>query len=1162
MKLLNSSNTLWEIGNPTSKNLDFHKHAFSQNDAHPIFVVGESNPHTDWPFLHPGPLNASTNFRELSASVRFNLAINPTTVGYVLELEAREVSGPCPDLRITINGQAGFFFPAPIRNNRSHGPTVPSPTAGLISRTLRIPKDLVKEGDNEITFTTVCARSIENEELKPSMRPDLGWLFGSALGWERLAFIDISEEDHLPAERIKVELSPLYIENSHGSTDEIVEIVVENMSERSMFEASLHVGDYFNEIKYEELKHRFGDFRFQERIPESKGLQKVMVEIKSDHELLKFSDDLTPARQWTVHLIPHVHLDIGYTDVQAKVIEVHNRNIDKVLDILKVRSDYAFSIDGSFSVETYLNSRDQRRGRELIDALQKGQVSVNAIWALIFSGIPGLEDFYRSLYFAAELRTKHGIPIEYANLTDVPSYSASVPSILVHSGIDTFVGISNHTRGGNADSDVLHLISPVKWTGFDGSSVLAYFSDHYSQLRLVCGDPPTIAGVAQGLVTFLRRYEREDYLPNHFPLVGTHSDNEDLSDGYADFVERWNARYKWPRMKFSTMAGYLASVRPLLDELPEIVGDGGSYWEDGIGTQAVAAAVHRRTQTLLLGAEVISVLAATNTPGAVPDLKNLDASWKSILIGEEHTWTWAHTASHPHSRQTADQLNWKLGWIDRGYRLAVDETRRAMSQLLELINAKSLPSILIFNPSSWERDLYFDFEIKDRHLITDHDLNIAEQYQIGEIVDGLKIVKVRIPKVPPYGYELLPVIEIDSSQKIIKEYERSRSQSIENDYYIVEIDEQSGTLGSLFHKELGRMILAPRSEFDFGDVLYVSGGGSAHGRGLGSEKSSIYDYPPDLPPVSLDIECAQMSFVEATRTPWSWVIISKGVGQTLLNIQREFEIFDHTDEIQVRISFTKEPNLAKESVYVAFPFNLVKPEVHYDRQIGWITPKKDHLAGACNEWFTIQNSVILSGEDYSIAWSSSDAPLFTISDIVRGTWATSFETSNGTIFSWVMNNYWMTNTPAQQGGDITLNYSFRPSQEKNFILAGRLGRELRHRPLVSDLLHTDRGDAHVRPFDSVGSLWKVNLPDNVNLTVLPSRNGGKITVRIQEIAGKSIHFELPSPLTSTGLDNIWVASCLATEEILEYLPLHSSGEISVNLTPWAVKTYTFGTRKE
>jgi hypothetical protein len=305
-----------------------------------------------------------------------------------------------------------------------------------------------------------------------------------------------------------------------------------------------------------------------------------------------------------------------------------------------------------------------------------------------------------------------------------------------------------------------------------------------------------------------------------------------------------------------------------------------------------------------------------------------------------------------------------------------------------------------------------------------------------------------------------------------------------------------------------------------------------------------------------------MSFVEATRTPWSWVIISKGVGQTLLNIQRECEIFDHTDEIQVRISFTKEPNLAKESVYVAFPFNLVKPEVHYDRQIGWITPKKDHLAGACNEWFTIQNSVILSGEDYSIAWSSSDAPLFTISDIVRGTWATSFETSNGTIFSWVMNNYWMTNTPAQQGGDITLNYSFRPSQEKNFILAGRLGRELRHRPLVSDLLHTDRGDAHVRPFDSVGSLWKVNLPDNVNLTVLPSRNGGKITVRIQEIAGKSIHFELPSPLTSTGLDNIWVASCLATEEILEYLPLHSSGEISVNLTPWAVKTYTFGTRKE
>ena len=160
-----------------------------------------------------------------------------------------------------------------------------------------------------------------------------------------------------------------------------------------------------------------------------------------------------------------------------------------------------------------------------------------------------------------------------------------------------------------------------------------------------------------------------------------------------------------------------------------------------------------------------------------------------------------------------------------------------------------------------------------------------------------------------------------------------------------------------------------------------------------------------------------------------------------------------------------------------------------------------------------------------------------------------------------MNNYWMTNTPAQQGGNISLNYSFQPSQEKNFTLGGRLGRELRHQPLVSDLLHTDRGDMHSRPLNSSGSLWKLDLPENVSLTVLSSRNEGNITIRIQEISGKSISFKLSNPIRATTFDTIWVASCLATEEIVEYCAISDKGEISVDLTPWAVKTYTYGTSK-
>ena len=234
----------------------------------------------------------------------------------------------------------------------------------------------------------------------------------------------------------------------------------------------------------------------------------------------------------------------------------------------------------------------------------------------------------------------------------MPSYTHALPSVLRSAGIDSFFGISNHMRGGNIDSDALHLRSPVRWRGPDGSEVLAFFADLYTQLRWVAADPVSIAGAAQGLTRFLSRYDRPEYLPTDVPLVGTHSDNEDLSHGYADLVQRWHEVYAWPRLRFSTMEDYLRTVRPLWDQLPELVGDGGSYWEDGVGAQAIAVAEGRSTQARLPGVEGVTALVTAAQPGLRPDIEVLDQAWQSVLLLSEHTWTAAHALDHPHSTRS------------------------------------------------------------------------------------------------------------------------------------------------------------------------------------------------------------------------------------------------------------------------------------------------------------------------------------------------------------------------------------------------------------------------------------------------------------------------------------------------------------------------------
>ncbi len=1142
-----SASLIWEIAGPQPATHRFSTRWFTDtHSAGPTFEVGVSDPALDWPRIHPGPLNEHTGYRELSATVDFDV-VDSTDQWHVVEIEAREASGPCPDLRFEVNGHRALVVAAAVREDRRHDPMPPSPIAGVIDQELWVPPGILTVGRNRLVVTTVAAHPVDTTTLGRQQRPDLGSWFGSTIQWLRLALRRGPADATPPVPRPSVTMTPLYERRSDGALTEIVELTVHGV-------ADLHRTAIAIELNGERCArdaaaddHEFGDVRLRFAVPEFTGSQQAQVDMTGRESTMH---SCVAARKWTVHVIPHVHLDIGYTDMQAKVIELHSSNIDKALGVIDSDPDWAFSVDGSFIVQQYLRSRTGERAELTMAALRSGRLSVNAIWALVLSGVATLEDLYRSMYFAAELARKYDIPITYANLTDVPSYSAAIPSILASAGIDSFVGISNHIRGGNADSDALHLLSPVRWRGSDGAEVLAFFSDCYSQLRWVCGDPVSIPGAAQGISRFVSRYDRDDYLPDHLPLVGTHSDNEDLSHGYAGFVQKWNEAYEWPRLRFSTIADYLDSVRPLLDRLPELVGDGGSYWEDGVGTQAAAVAVLRATQSLLPSVEALSALVTGATDGLRPDIELLDEIWQHVLIGSEHTWTSTHASLHPHSHHSHDQLDWKVSRIRRGHGLTVDEARRALSQLAEQITTTDVPAVLVVNPTSFKRTAVVEVELAAGTVVVD---------QAGEIVaadpaaptDGLYRTRLRLEDLEPFEYRLLPIRGGRSEGDAAV----SAPERLDTGRYDATLDPHTGALTGLVSKVRGWDVLDSSSPWTLGDILYVSGGGSSQTRGMGEEVTSLFDCDPALPRPELVVETATLGSATLRRTPWGHVLTRSGSGPTMATIVQHIEFFDDADRVEVTIEFDKTPTLAKESIYVAFPFAVEAPTVRYDRQQGWVAPATDHQVGACNEWLTVQNAVSVSNDARMVAWSSADAPLFTVSDVVRGTWARTFHAPNATILSWVMNNYWWTNTPAQQGGHLRLRYAFTVGDAVDDAAAGRLGRELRSQPLVDEMTYNDRCDDAPRQRPMSGTLYPVDVPDNVVVSVYPSRFGAAFTVRVQDFGGTATQVRLPHPVTA---GERWASTATATETLLDPLPLDDSGHIYISLAPHEVRTVCFG----
>jgi hypothetical protein len=81
---------------------------------------------------------------------------------------------------------------------------------------------------------------------------------------------------------------------------------------------------------------------------------------QSSHTL----ERLAPKRKLTVYVVPHTHLDIGFTDYQPKIEELQNRNLDRLLEEMRGDADMRFSLDGAWLAEQYLGTRSPAAQRE------------------------------------------------------------------------------------------------------------------------------------------------------------------------------------------------------------------------------------------------------------------------------------------------------------------------------------------------------------------------------------------------------------------------------------------------------------------------------------------------------------------------------------------------------------------------------------------------------------------------------------------------------------------------------------------------------------------------------------------------------------------------------------------------------------------------------
>lgn len=1118
---------LWRIGEFDQTSREFgHNFDFERQDFAPVFTVGQSKTE-DWPAWQATWRDGDTAKRPTPYAIVFDLQ-NPPAGEYHLRIAALLVNPSVPDLMVEINGHRGRYF---FERKISYYPgddRIDSPIYGGDMLDIVLPSELMNRGSNKLILTAVV--DPQNPDTQASLIYDA---------------LELTQTPRATPDVSAVVKPTVFYRQRAGQSYELTTLTLTSTHALKSGDVQLSIAGHTFHAPLKS-ENDFGQERVEFEVPEFPVQTPAVLSIRANGKQHRFRSILNPERKWSIFLVPHLHLDIGYTDYQAKVAELQSRNIDKLLDFMPQNPEMRFSLDGAWVVQNYLSSRNPEQKKKFLDYVRKGKISVPAEYANLLTGYASLEELIRSLSYTNQLHRAEGIPFDYANITDVPSVTWSYPSVLKAAGINYFAEATNSDRGPIVLYGKWNEKSPFWREGPDGTRVLMANTRQYSQLWFVCDLPPEVGNCRQSLTAFLQQFAAPDYKPDAVLMYGSQLENTDARLSEPQFVSRWSAEYAYPRFILATFPDYFHYIEKNFgSQLSIVKGDGGPYWEDGVATDANNTAIDRNNQSRAIAAEELSTVSRYLNPSLGVPRKLLDRIWTNLLLYAEHTWDSWNSVYQPDSEEAVEQLATKDEYVHQSRQDISTLEREALSQIAHQVHMPS-SSLLVFNTLSWPRSGLVEIDLGLDQILAEYPKRTSVPFEVVSEGPGYRHVRFLAQDVPSMGYKCYSLETRHGATAVMSTSDQKQvdttSNVIENKYYRVEADAATGAVKSIIDKHLNRELVDSNSPYAFDQYLYVEGG---------SNDTQIVHMRKSLPYADLKITPSSGGRVVGVRTtPFGKILTTEAKAVHTPLIRTDVVLYDDGKKIEFVNHITKDPVGGKEGVYIAFPVAAPKPSFQYEIQNGWVNPAEDMLKGAGLEWFSVGHWVKASATNWEVAIVPVDAPLITLGDVNRGLWPEDFKPKTSTIFSYIFNNYWHTNYRAEQGGEVTFRYAMTSGPTLSHGDLARFGQEAMTPLETDEVIDQDKVGNPPSPLEPIStSFLQVEGSGVVVENWKAAEDGNGSVLRLLETSGTESKAVLRFPLFH--LQRAWL--CTAMEDGLKEIPVDDSS-LEVTLQPHQIAT--------
>jgi len=1050
---------LWEIGKRDGGNAEFAlaPGGYAKYGDDPLFVVGTSDAKRDWPYAHPGPADGWAGSRPHTFTVAFQLKQKPQGECRLL-IDFVDTQGRTPpQLAVAVNGREVFKkkMPPGAGDTSIMGDPAKGKKHALA---IKIPADALLAGLNQISIETTSG----------------SWVLYDWLGFEAPAGVELTTAERATLVS-SVQTRPVLVERD-GKLQQTVSVGVVHLGPAG--EATVQLGA----APPQSIQLKPGKQTVEIATPAVEKETLVSVEVKADGRTLARRElTLRPVRTWVVYLLPHSHVDIGYTHLQSDVEKAQWKYIEQAIAASRRTADYPpgaqfkWNVEVLWAVESYLKQATPEKQKEFIEAVQKGWIGLDALYGNELTALCRPEELMRLCGYAQKLSKLCGVKIDSAMISDVPGYTWGLMTVFGQAGVKYF---SIGPNGGDRIGYTLEAWAnkPFYWLSPDGRHKTLCWIPKKGYWQAFQG--------GQQLLDHLRQLEESGYPYDMEQIRYCLGDNAGPGLNLCEIVKDWNAKYAYPKLVIATTSPMMKEFEKRWGaKLPEARGDFTPYWEDGAASSADETAMNRHAAEELTQAEAMWAMLSPKTYPA----DDFYAAWRNVILYDEHTWGAHNSISQPDSPFVLGQ--WKVKQA-----FALDARKQSQALLAEVAppgkpSAESI-AYTVWNPTSWSRTdtlLISVSETAKRELnVKDPDGTVVPSQRLAP---GSLVFLVRdIPAFSARRFTVQP------GKALLANSVKVEGNRLSTSTLSVVIDEKTGAISSLKCKGIAGDFVDVKSGLGLNDFRHVPGKNPADAQPNGRPKITVDEFSGPLGATLL--------------------IESEAPGCDKL--QRFVSAIEGRDYVIISDGVSKKKVRTKEGVHFAFPFNVPDGVMRMDIPWAVARPEQDQLPGACKNWFTVQRWIDVSNDKYGITWTTSDAPLVEVGAITAETpWIKTLKPSQ-TLFSYVMNNYWHTNYKADQEGPAMFQYALRPhTGGYRAIDATRFGIEI-SQPLV---VTPSKPDAPA----VIPSRLKIEPADAAIATLKPSDDRRAIIVRLfnpdEKAAKVSLAWSDPKP-TKTFLSNL------------------------------------------